>query len=262
MISIGLGLTIGESAGGFSAEYAAVLANGTSRGATLPSGSQQAKQNQLIVDLKTAGIWDKLDAFYMLACDGNSAFALINWKNPSANYGTAVNSLPTFTTNQGFTGSGTNAINLNFAANSGTNFANPNASMGAFVGTVSTTAGSIFMGADNSRNYIRQSTNVPVLNLQTCQLSGSSYDGAVVANNNMMHVNVNSTNARLFLNGSVSGGGYKGAWFTDTTNFHLFKTAQGTLYGNSQIKMAFIGGDLAALASSFYGTINTYFNNL
>jgi len=262
MISLGLGTVVagnGSSFGGFSAEYAAVLANGTSRGATLPSGSQQAKQNQLIVDLKTDGIWDKLDAFYMLATDGNSAFALINWKNPSANYGTAVNSLPTFTTNQGFTGSGSNAINLNFAANSGTNFKDPNSSIGVFVGTAVYGPATPFMGADNAKNRLWQSS---AGNLQSCQLSGSSYDGAVVANNNMSHINVNSTNARLFLNGSVSGGGYKGAWYTDTTNFHLFRTANGTVYNSSQIKMAFIGGDLAAQASSFYGTMNTYYNNL
>jgi len=258
-IGVGIGIGMGANPVSFDANYTAILANGTSRGATLPSVSQQAKQNQLILDLKTAGIWDKLDAFYMLATDGNSAFALINWKNPSANYGTAVNSLPTFTTNQGFTGSGSNAINLNFAANAGTNFSNPNASIGVFVGTAVAAAATPFMGADNARNRLWQSTTG---NLQTSQLSGSSYDGAVVANNNMYHLNVNSTNARQYLNGAVNNLGYKGTWFTDTLNFHLFRTANGTVYNTSQIKMAFIGGDLAALASSFYGTINTYFNNL
>jgi len=259
-IRLGVGVECMHQSGiVYDTDYQAILTNGTTRGATLPSDSQQAKQNQLILDLKTAGIWNKLDAFYMLACDGNSAFALINWKNPSANYGTAVNSLPTFTTNGGFTGSGSNAINLNFAANSGTNFASPNASIGVFVGTAVYGPATPFMGASDDRNRLWQSS---AGNLQSCQLSGSSYDGAVVANNNMNHLNVNSTNARLFLNGSVSGGGYKGSWLTDTTNFHLFRTANGTVYNSSQIKMAFIGGDLAAQASSFYGTMNTYFNNL
>jgi hypothetical protein len=261
MISIGLGLTIGESAGAFSAEYAAVLANGTSRGATLPSGSQQAKQNQLIVDLKTAGIWDKLDAFYMLACDGNSAFALINWKNPSANYGTAANVLPTFTTNGGFTGNASNqAINLNFPANSGTNFASPNASFGSFIGTASTTSGSMVMAAHTDYNKIRISTTS--INLQPCHIANNGTDGAVIGNNSFIHINRNGTNARLFLNGNQANNGYYGTFTVDTLNFYLLRNAQASNFGNSQIKMAFIGGDLASLASTFYGTINTYFNNL
>jgi hypothetical protein len=83
----------------FDADYQAVLNYGTTQGYTLPSAGQQTLQNQLVVDLKAGGIWSKLDTFAVFATDGDSDFALIDWKRLS-DY-TAVNS-PTFTTNQGF----------------------------------------------------------------------------------------------------------------------------------------------------------------
>lgn len=98
-----------------SSPYAAILSYATAQGYTLPSVGQQVLQNQLLNDLITAGIWDKLDTFAVFATDGSSDFALIDWKRLSQY--TAVNS-PTFTTNQGFTGNGTDqTINSNVQMN-------------------------------------------------------------------------------------------------------------------------------------------------
>jgi len=108
-------------------DYQAILDYATTQGYTLPSASQQTLQNQLVVDLKTAGIWNKLDTFGVFATDGDSDFALIDWIRLT-DY-TAVNS-PTFTTNVGFQGDGTssyiesnylpitNAINISQDSNS------------------------------------------------------------------------------------------------------------------------------------------------
>ena len=108
-------------------DYQAILDYATTQGYTLPSASQQALQNQLLVDLKDAGIWSKLDTFAVFATDGDSDFALIDWIR-LADY-TAINS-PTFTSNQGFQGNGTssyivsnylpitNAVNLSQNSNS------------------------------------------------------------------------------------------------------------------------------------------------
>lgn len=102
-------------------DYQAVLDYATTQGYTLPSSSQQVLQNQLVVDLKAAGIWSKLDTFAVFATDGSSDFALIDWKRLT-DY-TAVNS-PTFTANEGFEGNGTSAyINTNYTFN--TDFINP-----------------------------------------------------------------------------------------------------------------------------------------
>jgi hypothetical protein len=90
------------------ADYQAVLNYAITQGYTLPSASQQVLQNQLVLDLKTAGVWSKLDIFYVFATDGDSDFASINWKDPNNFEITEVNS-PNFTPNQGFEGNGTSA---------------------------------------------------------------------------------------------------------------------------------------------------------
>jgi len=109
MIGVGVGLRrrrFGGGGGGFDADYQAVLDYATTQGYTLPSSGQQTLQNQLVVDLKSAGIWSKLDTFGVFATDGDSDFALIDWINLT-DY-TAVNS-PTFTTNKGFESDGVSA---------------------------------------------------------------------------------------------------------------------------------------------------------
>ena len=105
----------------FDADYQAVLDYATTQGYTLPSASQQTLQNQLVVDLKDAGIWSKLDTFAVFATDGDSDFSLIDWKRLTQY--TAVNS-PTFTTNLGFQTNGTSSyINTNYNVNTqSTNF--------------------------------------------------------------------------------------------------------------------------------------------
>jgi hypothetical protein len=111
---------IGSSIGGFDADYQAILDYATTQSYTLPSASQQIKQNQLVLDLKAGGIWSKLDTFAIFATDGSSDFALIDWKRLSLY--TAFNS-PTFTANEGFQGNGTSSsIALNYTTN--TNWVN------------------------------------------------------------------------------------------------------------------------------------------
>jgi hypothetical protein len=124
---LGIGL-IGAAGGAFDADYQAVLTYATTQGYTLPSAGQRTLQNQLVVDLKAAGIWGKLDTFAVFATNGNSNFALIDWKRLTQY--TAVNS-PTFTTNDGFLGNGTSSyISSNFnPASSGVNYTLNNASI-------------------------------------------------------------------------------------------------------------------------------------
>ena len=98
----------------YDSEYKAILDYATTQGYKLPSVSQRLKQSVLLSSLKTAGVWSKLDTFANFATDGDSNFALIDWKRLTQY--TAVNS-PTFTTNQGFQGNGTSSyIDTNFNA--------------------------------------------------------------------------------------------------------------------------------------------------
>jgi len=94
-------------------EYQAILTRATTLGYGVPGYYEQIKQNQLIVDLKNAGIWNKLGTFLMFKLDtaGSSVspqFTFIDWITPNA----ALSSLgiardgfidpPTFVNNTGW----------------------------------------------------------------------------------------------------------------------------------------------------------------
>ncbi len=94
-------LVVGEK-GGFDADYQAILDYATTQGFSLPSVGQQTLQNTLVSSLKTAGIWSELDYLYVMATDGDSDYARINWSNPGTFQLTDTSGTPTFDPNEGF----------------------------------------------------------------------------------------------------------------------------------------------------------------
>ncbi len=88
---------------GFDADYQALLDYATFQTYTLPTDPQQELQNQLVLDLKSAGFWSRMDSFAVFATDGDRDFALIDWKRLVNFYGTNT---PAFTPNYGFEGNG------------------------------------------------------------------------------------------------------------------------------------------------------------
>ena len=164
---------------GTDSDYQAILDYATTQGYTLPSASQQALQNQLVVDLKDAGVWSKLDIFYLFATDGDSDFASINWKDPNTFEITEVNS-PTFTTNQGFSSDGASSyLNTNFnLSTSGTNYTQDD--MGLIFATskladltssrpfgTSATANYLSLRTDIARFWINSGTHIQMGTFQT-----------------------------------------------------------------------------------------------
>jgi hypothetical protein len=145
------------SGSGFDSDYQAVLDFATSEGYTLPSENQQILQNQLVLDLKSNGIWSNLDAFGVLATDGDSDFALIDWVRLIT---MTANSSPTFQTNLGYTGNGTSSfIDTLFSVSDGTNYQLSDSSFGVYYNNVLTrTDNRIAMGfrdgANNNSNAI------------------------------------------------------------------------------------------------------------
>ena len=98
---------------------------------TTPSLAVSKLQNKLLVDLKTAGVWAKLDSLFVFTGDGNLDFASVDWK--LLQQGT-INS--TTYTNQGITADSTaNAyFDTNFNPSiAGTNYTQNNASRYAYV---------------------------------------------------------------------------------------------------------------------------------
>jgi hypothetical protein len=195
-VRIGIGVDMWANRGvAFSAQYQAILAEATAQGYTLPSAAQQAKQNTLLSTLISSGVWAKLDVLYVLANDGGSQFACINWKNPSGTKASLISS-PTFTTNLGFNSNGSSSyIDTNFnAATQGVNFTNNNASEFAY--QIGALFGPLFG-----------------------TMSGPG-DGLVMADAVNQRLNMSGTN--LTATADMSGNGFKLINRTSSTNVELF----------------------------------------
>ena len=102
--------------GGFDSDYQAVLDYADTQGYTKPSSAQQTIQNQLVLDMKSAGSWSGMEFFYVFANDGSSNFSLINWANP----GTYNASVPfggiTWSSNVGWDGDATGVLDTGYNA--------------------------------------------------------------------------------------------------------------------------------------------------
>lgn len=113
----------------FDPSYQLILDVASASGYTLPSYRNQTQQNTLLVQLKSASVWDTLDIFYVFATDASQEFATLNWKHPGSFSCSLVNS-PTFSINEGFQGNGTTSyINTNWAPSDGIKFTETNASV-------------------------------------------------------------------------------------------------------------------------------------
>jgi hypothetical protein len=244
----------------FDADYQAVLDYATTQGYTLPSAGQQTLQNQLVVDLKAGGIWNKLDTFAVFATDGSSDFALIDWIRLS-DY-TAVNS-PTFTTDEGFQGNGTSSyIDSNFSPSNSVNANINSISFGYFCNQIDTapSSGEGLWATSNSNapiHWIRYTTKRIYVN------SGSvSYVNFNATSNQFVATNrINSLNLNLYSNGifqdSVSA---LTSLTLDTTKMFALKWTSN--FSDAKISMTYYGSNLTNEMSDFYNAWNTYITSL
>jgi len=150
-----------QVAAAIDADYQAVLDRASTLGYTAPSSAQQTLQNTLVEDLKTAGVWSKLDVFYVFATDGDSDFATLNWKAPSSYQTTKVNS-PTFTTDSGFSGDGSSSyLDTNFTISTdAVNYAQNNASTFVYINNDLSQSDSAPYGIRVDANAIRNQLRI------------------------------------------------------------------------------------------------------
>lgn len=245
-----------SSISGFDADYQAVLNYATSLGYTLPSSGQSVKQNKLLVDLKTAGIWSKLDSFSVFATDGSSNFALIDWKRLSLM--TAVNS-PTFTSNQGFTGNGTSSYvdtNFNLLTN-GVNYKDSDASryMYLYSGTNAFIEGVAASGTYN-RILLSNSTNQSINSDISINLT-FSYSTA----KGIKSIHRTSISDISLYNDKV-GATRTALYETPLRSVTQLILRRSVSYSNNQISMYAMGASLVSQNDSFVDAFNTYMNSL
>jgi hypothetical protein len=236
------------------ADYQAVLDYATTQGYTLPSAGQQTLQNQLVVDLKDAGVWSKLDTFSVFATDGDSDFALIDWKRLTQY--TAFNS-PTFTADEGFTGNGTSSyIDCNYnGATNRVNYEDDSAHMMVWARIFGASSELATTNISTARSSIRRTTSG---NNGINSTSGSS--GSLSSSVGfIMFSRYNSSNYNQYNNNSLltnvpqprnSSGGQA----------LVLRNAIG--YSNSQISFCSLGANLSSEASSYYTALNTYITSL
>jgi len=244
--------------GSFSAldiDYQAILSYAIIQGYSLPSESQQVLQNQLIVDLKNVGVWNKLDTFAIFATDGSSDFALIDWKKLSQY--TAFNS-PTFSTNGGFAGNGTSSyVNSEFSGNLGVNFTLNSASRFYWIDNRS--ASTTLEGLDGSsgNNSFNNSSNTHIINSGNTAFSGTAVNFAVDGWHSICRID--SANIALF---------------TNTNRFDRVSASTGVVttkqvigkrlstFTSTRFRVFGCGSNLATENNDFYNAINTYLTSI
>jgi len=245
----------GGGGSGFDADYQAVLDYATAQGYTLPSGGQQTLQNDLVVALKAAGVWSKLDTFANFATDGDSDFALIDWIRLT-DY-TAINS-PTFTTNEGFKGNGTSSyIDSNYNAQiDGTNYTITNASTGFWSELMAHDSNYIYSGGssyfrDLSSTLFRQAINDGDGTNRTSPLGEFKY----------CHSDRSSSTVKNLYENAAPLGPYTQNSSVEAVNFLLLKL--GASYSSSKMSLFYCGASFSAVeVTSFYNAFNTYLTSL
>ena len=262
-MALGLGIgvywatNLAGGGGGFDADYQAVLDQSTSLGYTAPSAAQQTLQNTLVTDLKTAGVWDKLDVFYCFATDGDSDYATLNWKAPSSHQVTKINS-PTFTADSGFAGNGSSSyLNSNFnPATSGVNYTLNDASISIWsnnfvlnnfiTGVESNSSNCVRMSSTSTNQRINMGPNTALT--PAANLSDSS--------KKLRQLNrTSSTNVTAFQDTtSTTHTGNS----TEIYSENQLILRSSSFYSSTEVAFFGMGASLVSENADFYSALNTY----
>jgi hypothetical protein len=245
----------------FDTDYQAVLDYATTQGYTLPTAGQQTLQNQLLLDLKDGGIWSKLDTFGVFATDGDSDFALIDWKRLT-DY-TAINS-PTFTTNFGFEGDNISSyIDCNYNVLSGTNWTQNSASFGYYMyqGRVSAPfAGDNAFGTGATPvSWLRPTSPTRTYINSISFATTASYTWDAIQFTHLTRTD--STSVNLYVDGALNTSLSVTSSPVVSGPFFCFKDAS-TRYNECGLSMVFAGGSLDAEDTDLYTAWNTYYTSL
>ena len=251
---------------GYDADYQAVLNYATTQAYTLPTSSQKILQNQLVIDLKSAGVWDKLDVFYLMATNADSNFASINWKSPNSFELTQVNS-PSFIANEGFKGDGISSyLDTNYNPSlDKINLSMNSSSIGFWQYSPSLATNSVEIGADDG-NRIQCLSKWGDGN-SYLPINTTSFPSVVASNSNGLFQNnrTSSTNINQFVNGIQNGTNQSNS-STAIPNRSIAilsrNAASPFAYSSRTLSMAFVGENLESEAYDFYTSINSYMISL
>ncbi len=245
-----------QLAGIFADETNTLLATFT----TQPSFLRKTQIDQLIVTLKTTGVWAKLDMFYLLAA-GDTQSAGINWKNPGQYTLTAYNS-PTFTADRGYTGDlGTMYLDTNAPTNGLTYFTRNSAHMGYWQRTNDAVAdndmGVYGIATTRIRNYNAGNAVAGRLHDATSGIfTSASGTGHTL-------INRSAAAARQFYHNAVSVGTDTVTSTVDPSSNNMNILRADTSYSGNQISCAHAGGSLTSQnVTDLYNALNVYMTDI
>jgi len=239
----------------YEAETTALLA----RFSVQPDETRALLINALIASLKTAGVWSKLDAFYVMAAHDAQA-AQRNWIQNAYNL-SAVSS-PTFTTDRGYAGNGSSSY-LDTGFNPVTaptpKFVQNSASFGAWSRTSGQSSASVagwFDGSDGLTLLPRSTADFVQgrINQASSTTYSANTDGAGLYALNRSGVSATQAyrNGAAWGTGSVASAALNSAPFT-------FGHVTAALYSAMQFSSGFIGSSLTAGEhAALYAALHTY----
>jgi hypothetical protein len=256
----------------FSVEYKAILNQAISLGYSLPSPQCQLNQNQLILSLKTIGVWSQLDLFYVGANDSSSVnFSLINWAAPSTFQLSRINN-PSWTSS-GWQGDGSTSY-LNTGWNPSLNAVNYSiipAFMGVYIKKNGTVGNGYLFGDRNSPGSGGFYTYLNVTNSGVAWNQNGAFaprtasisipDGTLVMVREHASAPPGSSGGSLFINGVdqvVSAPGIANGLVNAQLPILRTTPSAGGGWSNAIISLAFAGGNIAGNEANFYNAWNTY----
>jgi hypothetical protein len=254
----------------FDEDYQAILDYAEGQSYDLPSEDQQELQNQLVLDLKAAGVWGELDLLYVFATDGDRDFAKINWIDPG-NFDCSETNNPAHITNVGFDFNGIdNYLDTGWiASDDAVQYTLNDASLFLYINNEISTSSDFETGVQQTGSIetllavksIGQ-THAFNINAASTALRGSS-----VSSIGLFHTQRTASNAmRIFKGGSQVG--------TDSTEastsvpssrtFTIGAARSSTVTGFSDAQIGFygIGASLSGKESSLNTVWNDYFTSL
>ena len=237
--------------------YLSILNYAISQNYSLPSSNQQILQNQLVVDLKNADIWNRLDVLWVYANNGGSDFARINWKNPGFHTDTLINN-PQFIINQGFKGNGTNSYidhNWNPVGN-GVNFTLNNASIMVWAYALSGSSWFTGIASTTRQGFNNLTSRAHRIN------SSSNFNETAIAYNGTGYKSMSKTSS---LNATLTNGinSTNVTYPNDTSsNESHLALRTGTNYSAHTIAITSYGGSIANYDSFFKNITDNYMNSI
>ena len=220
--------------------------------------AQSILQNQFMIAIKAAGVWDKLDALCVFRGSGGGS-AGVDWKRLTE----ITNIDCVFDDTQGFIGDASIPayIDTNFAATAGTNFTQNNASRYFFPYAFSGAGpmdGSI-QGGGGSRNkmLLNDSTSHKINQNGTVPLS-STFEYTATVQPKSIH-RTSATDVTLF-NGTTSASRTGVSFALTTANLYILRDTND--YADHTVAAYAAGASMVAENTDFVAAWNTYITAL